>query len=96
MFKYMYNIHTSIRFFDRMVSVSRLLTVNHRKSEENMSMEASWARIESMFSKVGAGNKKPARIIEALARFIWNKIRFVAMTNAFLVVTTPNSSTNWF
>jgi hypothetical protein len=49
-----------------------------------------------MFSKVGAGNKKPARIIEALARFIWNKIRFVAMTNAFLVVTTPNSSTNWF
>ena len=27
-----------------MVSVSRLLTVNHRKSEENMSMEASWAR----------------------------------------------------
>jgi hypothetical protein len=41
MFKYMYNIHTSIRFFDWMVSVSRLLTVNHRKSEENMSMEAS-------------------------------------------------------
>ena len=78
MFKYMYNILQlgfSIGWYlyqDCLPSI----TESWRRTCRWRLHEPKLMRIESMLSKFGAG-KNPVRIIEALVRFIWNKMRFV-------------------